>query len=350
MKTTSNAIRIGLLILCFLAGAVLSSCPGRTITVLSYNVGNLFDGADDGTEYREYDPGRGTWNESCFRLKLARIALAVRRSVPGGPNIVMLQEIENRNVLLRLRDDGLGDQGYRYAACYPSPGGATTVGILSRFPLSRVAAYQLAPWKRETLRPVLEAAADADGTAVHLFCVHLKSKNNGKDKDTEKPRLEAAGIIARRVREIAAAEPGAAVVVAGDFNERADEYARAKRAYQTALVRLDDHAPASFAEASLLLCGSPASSGVRDGAVIFFDPWLAAPGTPPGSYWYKRHWEDIDHALFLPGSSGLVYVSFRAVSEPDMLHPRTRAPLAWDRKKPNQGFSDHLPILLTLEK
>ncbi len=350
MNIKSKAIRTGLLIVCFLAATLLASCPGRTITILSYNVDNLFDGTDDGTEYKEYDPGRGKWNDSFFRAKLARIALAVRRSAPGGPDIVMLQEIENRNVLDRLRNDALSDQGYAYAACYPGSGGATTVGILSRFPLKRVAAHQLSPWRGEVLRPVLEASAVADGTVVHLFCVHLKSKNNGKDRETEKARREAAGIIVRRVREITAADPGAAVAVAGDFNERADEYARVKKAYQTALVRLGDGAPASYHEASLFLCDGPAASGVRDGAVVFFDPWLAAPGTPPGSYWYRGHWEDIDHTLFLPGASGLAFVSFRAVSEPDMLHPRTRAPLAWDKKKPNQGFSDHLPILLTLEK
>ena len=68
---------------------------------MSYNVENLFDDVDDGTEYPEYDPGRGSWSSEAFPLRVDTIAEVVRKSVPGGPDILLLQEVENGNALPR---------------------------------------------------------------------------------------------------------------------------------------------------------------------------------------------------------------------------------------------------------
>jgi endonuclease/exonuclease/phosphatase family metal-dependent hydrolase len=352
MKQTTGQIRHNSIFLAalFFFTLGLAGCPGRTVTVLTYNVGNLFDGVDNGTEYREYDPGRGVWNDSWYRQKLARTVLAIRRATTGGPDIVFLQEIENAGVLQTLWNDGLKDQGYGYAAAYPGSKSVTTVGILSKFPLRRVAVYMVSAWKGEPLREILEASADIDGETVYLFCNHWKAKGGGKDRETERSRLEAAGILARRVREIRLADPRAAIIAAGDFNERPDEYARTGRTYQTALIPVaNDPASGRFKD-SLALCDDQAGSGLKDGRVVFFEPWLVYNGKPEGSIVFEKKWEAIDHILFMPGGSGFAYMSFQVVSEPDMLHPRSGYPLAWEKKSPEKGFSDHLPVLLTLEK
>jgi endonuclease/exonuclease/phosphatase family metal-dependent hydrolase len=350
----TRGTRAGLAAAALLASLLLGACPGRALTLLSYNVDNLFDGVDDGREYREFDPGRGAWTDGLFRKKLARVALAVRRAVPGGPDIVFLQEIENARTLAALRDTDLRDLGYAYAAAWPGAPAAngalaaTTVGILSRFPLSRVGAHVLPARDGQPLREILEAAATVDGKTLRLFCVHWKSKTGGKAYETESARREAALVVARRVREILRDDPRAAVVAAGDFNECADEDARAGGAYRTALVRTNGRMADDAAD-HLVLSGRLEESGATAGGVVFFDPWLASACTPPGSYKHGGRWEGIDHILLLPGADGPAFRAFKPVCEPDMLDPRTGAPLAWDRKRPDKGFSDHLPVLMTIE-
>ena len=69
------------------------------LTIMSYNVENLFDDVRDGTEYREFDPGRGAWNTESFQLRIKALSEVVRKAVPGGPDILLLQEVENENAL-----------------------------------------------------------------------------------------------------------------------------------------------------------------------------------------------------------------------------------------------------------
>jgi len=52
---------------------ILAACsPGCTLqgaersdilVIMSWNVENLFDGIDNGTEYQEFDPGEGSWDD-----------------------------------------------------------------------------------------------------------------------------------------------------------------------------------------------------------------------------------------------------------------------------------------------
>ncbi len=318
------------------------ACQPERITVLTYNVDNLFDGVDDGTEYREYDPGRGVWTDALFRTKLARAAAVIGRAVPGGPDIVFLQEIENEHVLRELN----ARLGYAWLAVNRRPPAAATVGILSRFPLSRVTVYELPRYRGQPVREILEAAVEAPGETLVLFCNHWKSKTGGAAA-TESSRLQASALLRERVRAARARFPAATVIMAGDLNENYDEYARAKGAYQTALLRAADRVPAAWYKTSLVLSGNPAACDIAGDKVTVYEPWFNYRGTPAGSYVYKRDWETIDHILLLPGSSTYALSDFSVYSDADMLTPRSRTPLAWNKRKPRQGYSDHLPLIMT---
>jgi endonuclease/exonuclease/phosphatase family metal-dependent hydrolase len=335
------------LVLAVLAAAAfcLGGCQPERITVLSYNVSNLFDGVDNGSEYREYDPGRGVWTDSLFRIKLSRIASVIRRSIPGGPDIIFLQEIENENVLRELN----AVLGYAWLAGNPHPPAATTVGILSRFPLSRVSVYELPRYRGQPVREILEATVDTNGETFVLFANHWKSKT-GNDKATENSRLQASRMLIERVRAARLRAPDATVIMAGDFNENYDEYARVKGAYQTALLPAAARVPAEWYSSSLALSGDQADCGVFDGIVVAFEPWVGCHDVQAGSYYYKRDWETIDHILLLPGGGAYRYHDYGVSSDPDMLTPRSKAPLDWDKRRPDRGYSDHLPVLMTFER
>ena len=115
---------------------------GASVTIMAFNVENLFDNADDpGKEDRTYlalaDKQTAEHKAACARIeverwreqcldwdwsdaiidrKLAAVAGVILQVDNGrGPDIVALQEVENVGILERLRTEYLGDAGYRPA-------------------------------------------------------------------------------------------------------------------------------------------------------------------------------------------------------------------------------------------
>ena len=134
------------------------------ITIMSFNVENLFDNTDDpGKDDKAYLPlaakqnaahvaacseiSVDRWRDECLQLdwsdaviehKLGAIARAIRQVGAGrGADIIALQEVENRGILERLRTEYLAELGYRPAILVE---GADLRGIdvafLSRLPLA----------------------------------------------------------------------------------------------------------------------------------------------------------------------------------------------------------------------
>lgn len=324
------------------------------ITVMSYNVENLFDDVDDGTEFRDYDPEKGKWDAEAFALRVDTIAEVVRKAVPGGPDILLLQEVENENALRALVDDGLRGMGYTRAVMVPKRRLAANIAVVSRLPVARVHAWQVGAFERSPVRDVLEIEVEV-GTAravLHLFDNHWKSKTGG-ERETEISRLESAWVVARRVREILAADPAADIVIAGDFNENVDEFTRAGRRYLTALIPFGEEAPAEAVRASLFLAPSARQLGIVEDRLVLYEPWFELAESKRGSYVYQKKWQTMDHMLLSPGlfdSEGFSYRwgSFAVVRLPFLLLP-DGSPKRWTGLKGSRGFSDHLPLVMTLD-
>lgn len=129
-----------------LAGVLLTSCAGTTnglsddVTIMTFNVENLFDNKDDagkndetylpislkqteahvtGCAGIEVDRWRDQclywdWHDDIVAAKLAVIAKAILQVNGGrGPDVLALQEVENLAILERLRTEYLGAAGYR---------------------------------------------------------------------------------------------------------------------------------------------------------------------------------------------------------------------------------------------
>lgn len=319
------------------------------LTILSYNVENLFDAVDNGTEYRDYDPGEGEWSEDLFHAKMLRIAEVIGSAVPKGPDILALQEIENENVLETLRTEGLKNLGYRYSAIIEAPDSAVQTAVLSRFPITAVKSHALHLAGAEGLRHILELEIEIDGRILYLLNNHWKSKSGGAE-ETEPLRIAAAALVKRRIGEIHSADAGADIVVCGDLNENHDEETRVDGAYPVALLQADA-GPDGISEAPGLYISGERSSGAG-GEIVLYSPWFeesaAAEGT--GSYMYRNVWETIDHFLLAPGlfdDRGFVYSRFDVVDH-DFMLTEEGYPRRWSRSS-LQGYSDHLPLFLELE-
>ena len=315
------------------------------VTLLSWNVQNLFDDVDNGTEYYEFDPEKGEWDIELFYTKMLKISEVIEQSVKGGPDILLLQEVENENTLESLQMEILKGLHYSYGVMVESPGSAVNTGVLSRYPVRNIRSHGLFVEGQKSLRNVLEAEISVGEHSLIVFNNHWKSKLGGAE-ETEKIRIESAALIIRRVTEILTAIPEADIIVAGDLNENHDEYLRIAGAYTTALLPFsDDTEPGP----GLWLADSPSlcSRLPGDGVLVLFSPWY---GTDiPGSYYYKSSWETIDHFLLsaaLFDDKGFRYHRFDVVSLPFMVNEQG-VPMSWNSNTAG-GYSDHLPLLLTL--
>ncbi len=323
------------------------------LTLMSYNVENLFDDVRNGTEYREFNPQRG-WNTELFKARVESIAEVVRKAVPGGADILLFQEIENENALGALVKNGLGGMGYSWSVMVPKSGLAANVALVSRVPVARVRAHAVGPWKGETpVRDVIEADVEMGGHMLYVFNDHWKSKTGGV-RGSEPSRLESCAVLARRVQEILGQDPAADIVAAGDFNENVDEYARTGRKYQTALLpAAEDRGTGAFAARSIYLSPVAAGLGMVGGRLVLYEPWFETEKRGRGSYFYQGSWLTVDHILLSPGlfdSRGFVYRrgSFGPVALDFLLAP-DGAPRRWKGVDGPRGYSDHLPLLITLD-
>lgn len=331
--------------------ACIAACSSG-LTVLCWNVENLFDDVDDGTEFPDFDPGRGRWDAESFRLRVDTVAEAIRAAVAGGPDVLVLQEVENENALRALAAVALKDLGYAWTAIVAKPDLPANVAVASRVPIARVHTIGVSAYGANELRDLLEVEIEQDGHRLHVFNNHWKAKSGGA-RQTEAWRIEAAGKLGRRIREILAADPSADIIAAGDFNESVDEWRAVGRAYQVALVPVDDGPPAGFFASSILLADDPGGAGVRGPILALYEPWYEVAAAERGSYSYQGRWETVDHVLMSPGlfdDRGYRYRagSFRVVRLPFLLNDNG-TPKRWSGLSGRRGYSDHLPLLVTLD-
>jgi len=324
-----------------------------SLTVMSYNVENFFDDVHNGTEYREFDPSKGKWNTEFFTLRMDTIAEVVRKSVAGGPDILLLQEVENENALRALVDHGLAGMGYAWTAFVPKKGLSANLAIVSRVPIQTVHSWAVAPWKASTpIRDIVEAEILAEGHILHVLDNHWKAKTEGS-KVTEQSRRGSAAVLGARIRELLAQDPLADIIAAGDFNENLDEYAQSGRKYQTALLPEDENPRALEPLQSIFLAGNLRGLGISGDRCVLYDPWFEVDSQRRGSYYYQKDWLTFDHMLLSPGLfdvRGFAYRwgSFGPVRLAFLL-TANGVPRKWTGLAGERGYSDHLPLLLTLD-
>jgi endonuclease/exonuclease/phosphatase family metal-dependent hydrolase len=345
-----------------LAALAVSCCSApfgaaarRDITIVAYNVKSLFDEVDDGAEFPEFSVAKGKWDAARYKLRLqntaaAIIAAAPSDSSPPGPDLLCLEEIENAKVLEALRRGPLASARYRYSAIAPSEGGPFSVCALSRLPIRSCRCHAASTPAGRAGRDVLEMELDASGRRLVVIACHWKSKSGGVEA-TEEARRETAALVRSRVEELIAADPKAEVVVCGDLNESPDEFGRVGRRYATALMAAEaaSSGVAGGARPSrLLVASSKAGAGMSGGEIVLYSPWEESGGY---SYVFRDDHERLDNFLLSPtllDGECLSYDRFSAVPAP-FLVDASGMPIAWPGSGAT-GYSDHLPILLVLER
>ncbi len=319
----------------------------EVLTILSYNVQNIFDAVDNGTEYHEYDPSEGDWDELLYHQRLLNLSEVIKASVKGGPDIIALQEVENLHVVEDLVSQYLKGMGYEDLCVTAKEDSAVQIGFISRIPFDSVIIHDLFTEDYKSIRPALEVKLVLGTESLYIFNNHWKSRLGGA-LNTEEQRIMSAQIIRNRMDSIVKSEKDAKIVVLGDFNENHDEYIRAGKTYTTALYPDTEYTGTECPESVLLVTGN--KNMKVSGAL--YEPWFQYRAeAEEGSYYFNGSWETLDHCLIgnnLWSESGVHYSSFGVVTLPFILS-REGTPLFWNKVK-GTGYSDHLPLLLTLCK
>lgn len=228
--------------------------PNTTVSILSLNVENLFDLDDDegkndesflplakkqndvmrnrcytqnDSDYRKQECLNKDWNARILRRKMERLKVLVEQINSGmGPDILILQEVENLNVLKMWNEGYLKKMNYQTVALVEGPDErGIDNAVLSRLPMigepkNHLMDYSKAPELKPTdIRPtrgILETRLKLpNGDQVAVFAVHFPSQ--GAETIHRKVAVETLIDATEKV------EPGVAKIVGGDFNITAIE-------------------------------------------------------------------------------------------------------------------------------
>lgn len=335
--------------------------PGNTgtLTLMTWNLNNLFDGVEDGTEYDEYRKSAG-WSQEKYRGRLNNITDAISRIEPR-PDLIVFQEVEN----LKILDDIAGSMsGFAWRRFADNPEAALGIGIISRLPLTETRVHSITVKTDTTPRPVLEVRVqtDTEQTGIVVFACHWKSKL-GEASVTENNRKSSARVILRRIRELWESEPELGVIIMGDLNENHDEFYRQNGDVISALLPDDPYCAritgcsvadgltdAETQKDFLVLSRNkpPVPVNFPQETVVLFSPWMLE--LENGSYFYKYAWETIDHILVSRQFFNMSALEYERTIIVD-IQPFTNyagIPVSYNPKT-GLGLSDHLPLMLVLK-
>ena len=332
------------------------------LRIATYNVENLFDATvNQPTNALTGEPGDAEWcaqswrrwTDDRYRTKLSSLAWAINGM---RPDILAVEEVENRGVVKALADQIRRDYGWSlpYFAHRDSrdPRGID-VAILSRYPIRSVNYFP-----RLGRRGLLIAEIEVDGTRLFVFANHWKSQIGDAEQNIAIRTQEAAQVRTEMLRRLRN-DPDATILSLGDYNEDLDG-----PAFEHGLQSANDRATAL------------ASLKRRLDA---FRPFNLIGDIPPkarGSFFYARRkvWNTFDaiivvpRMLLPPSEPGPAWrvgapketVTFRP---PEMRWGDDGRPKAYRRSRkygPDgevedenyyaEGYSDHFPVLTVLHR
>jgi len=331
--------------------------PAGTITVMTYNLENLFDTEHDPLKhdetflplakkdesikalcrihnkegYRREECLTKDWRDEYLDMKLQRLTDVLKQVNDGhGPDVLIMEEVENRGVLELWRKKYLQSFGYKPALLIEGPDErGIDVGMFTRLePIDPLNLHTLTFKENANLpaseihatRGILEANLKLpDGTLLTILGVHLPSQ--GAPSEMRRQALE-------QVNKVKAGLPAdRMVIVGGDFNISSDEEAR------TGMVKKE--MAKTWGVSHVLGCEGCQGTYYypRDKAWSFFDIFLISPNMLPEG---KGTWK------ILPKSIHLETRSRYQISRYD-------SPARFDEDR-KSGVSDHFPLVMDIIK
>ncbi|MGC8824189.1 MAG: endonuclease/exonuclease/phosphatase family protein [Bacteroidales bacterium] len=322
-------------------------------TIMFYNCENLLDPFDDPrTNDNEFLPhSRRNWTFQKYQQKLEHISKVILATGTEPPVVIGLAEVENAFVLNQLSSK-TGLARFNYKVIHhdsPDPRGID-VGVLYRPAYFRVLGQTFYRVGTTTNRKndqfqtrdivYLKGILCLDDT-LHIFYNHWPSRrSSAKGDNKEAHRITVAKVLRSKVDSILQKNGRAQIIIMGDFNDEPDNIS---------IVRyLGAHGTIQPTGTTQHLLFNWSAQWKKNIA------WL-------GTYKYKNQWHIFDqiitsYALVPQLASRNKCVTRKAeifaptfLLVPDEKYGTRRPFRTYNSMKYAGGFSDHLPVLLTLE-
>ncbi len=297
----------------------------QPLTVMSYNCENAFDTIHDvGKNDQAYlpdSPRRWTRNRMYRKLKnIGKVIAAVGDTRPV--DIICLEEVENDTVLsYLLRRTPLASVGYEYVMTNSADQrGIDVAMVYSPFTFHPINHHAIRAGTSTPTRDVLYVSGTAGTDTLDIYVAHLPSKLNGKTG--EKNRRIVAEAIMRSVDSLKTVRRQPRIIVLGDFNDGP----------RSKLIRT------AFGS---LVCLSESYQLLNKDARYKVG----------GSYKYQGTWDCIDQIFVSPNlsRSRAFIANLPFLLEEDNKYGGLQPSRTYIGYKYNNGYSDHLPVLLQID-
>lgn len=308
-----------LLLLCWYVG--VESISAEVLRVVSYNVENLFHPAHDSVagepkdDYEWTADGERRWSYTRYYRKVENIARVLTNIGEWeGVDVVGLQEVENRECVQQLcRTLRRGEYDCVH---YESPD-RRGIDVALMYKKSRVDTLRTRALPvdlgEETTRDILYVCARVDrNDTLHFFVCHLPSQRGGTSASAWK-RKAAKNVLQRAVDSVYRADTNAKIVVMGDMNSAPQ----------------DD------------------LSGLSNRMKVPSDKVQSDKGT----HKFQGRWTCLDQFYTSPALDSLSEVQIydaEWVQESDEKYMGLKPKRTFNGFRYQDGFSDHLPIVLTI--
>ena len=300
-------MRFLLLVITLLSGVYMASA--ESLTIVSYNVENLFHPSNDSiTADEEWTPeGERHWSFTRYNRKVENIARVLTNIGEWeGVDIVGLQEIENAAVVKKLCYTLRPGEYDMVHYDSPDPRGIDVALIYKKSRVDTLSCRVIRIQHSELrTRDILYVCARIDKRdTVHFFVCHFPSQRGGAAEIAWK-REVAKETLQEAVDSIYAIHPNAKIIVMGDMNSED--------------IRM---------------------SGLTDKKM-----------KGNGTHKYKGQWSFLDHFYVSPSinevSTARVYDA-QWIQESDEKFLGLKPQRTYNGFTYQNGFSDHLPIVLTV--
>ena len=324
-----------------------------SVSVMTYNLENLFDtkhdlGKEDYTylpldfknssaevqaycqsltnEYYKKSCLEFDWSQDIVDQKIKNLAKVILSYNNGqGADILVFEEVENKNILKQLISKGLANKGYLFVSLIEGPDTrGIDVGIISKYPIKKETYHRISmkPYASRTTRGILQTDFKVANKVVTIFANHWPSQSN-----PDGARLNAAKVL----KKAALKTKSDLVLALGDFNTTSSDSKNGITQYIL-----------------------PIFYDVESIARTKYD--IKAHGT----HWYRGEWESLDKIFVLKASLAKNkvrpdYRSFEILNLPFMMkkinwtnHDSGQVdvqeiPNRFDTES-GEGYSDHLPV------
>lgn len=318
----------------------VSTLFAQTISIASYNVENLFDLKYDGTEYKEYIPNsKYQWNQQTYTIKLQNTAKVLNDM---KADIVALQEIESAQALENLVK--LLPQ-YPYKAFTKNPNSVVGLAIISKYPITKA---EKIVFTTKVKRPIQKVTLLINNQPLIVFNNHWASKRH-----KESQRVNFALHLQEELKTLA---PFTDYLLVGDFNSNYNEYESIR--FEKRLNDTNSHTGINHVLNTLVNHTIITKNNILEQShLAHYNPWYELPFNQRFSNLFRQEKQTPDHILLSKGlfdQDNFSYVnnSFK-VFHPNYLYHNNKIN-RWQISKKKihlqKGYSDHLPILLSLEQ